>query len=474
LRLVRVSECLTTKVEFFGGWYLTEVLLLRCTLVRTHFATRRENEARMNRRGFLKGTVAAVGAGMIPGVAAAQFLNAPRHGLPGTLQQRYAKLDSILKQPVFRRELFADPVMIASVELLHYKNSWICRVRSQDGHEGISVSNAQQMEVLYPIFVKRIAPYFVGKDARDLEALVEGVTVYESNYKAQSLAIWVPIATVEFAILDMFGKMAKLPIGLLISNKIYNREINVYQANGERDNSAEEVIEHLQRDVAISHAKAIKFKLGGRMSHVEYPAGRSEKLIPMVRKVFGDQMVISADANGSYTVDQAIPIGKLMQEYKYAFFEEPVPFDWYEETKQVADALEIPIAGGEQEPSIHNFRWLVANGGLSITQQDMFYFGGMVRCVRVARMANAFGKQTIPHISSTGLGYLYMMHFVSAIPNSGPYHEFKEFNNTLPYTCATSTLRTDENGMVKVPSGPGLGIEIDPAYFAKHEVVKIL
>jgi L-alanine-DL-glutamate epimerase-like enolase superfamily enzyme len=194
-------------------------------------------------------------------------------------------------------------------------------------------------------------------------------------------------------------------------------------------------------------------------------------MISLVRKTFGDQMVISADANGSYTPAQAIPIGKLMQEYKYAFFEEPVPFDWYEENKIVADALEIPIAGGEQEPSTHNFRWLIANGGLSIVQQDMFYFGGMVRCMQIARMAHAFGKQCIPHISSTGLGYVYMMHFVSAIPNSGPYHEFKEFNNELPYHCETSTLRSDSNGVIQVPSGPGLGVEIDPDFLKKATVV---
>jgi L-alanine-DL-glutamate epimerase-like enolase superfamily enzyme len=425
-----------------------------------------------NRRNLLKSALTAGAASMLPGAAGAQFLNAPRHGLPGSLQDRYRKLDAVLQQPVFKREFFPDPVIIDTVELLHYRNSYLCRVRSKDGAEGISVSNSQQMAVLYPIFTRRIAPFFIGKDARDLEDLVTQVTVYESNYKATGLAIWVPLATLEFAILDLFGKMAKKPIGLLTSDKIYNRSISVYQANGERDNSAEEVIEHLKRDVALSHAKAIKFKLGGRMTHPEYPKGRSEKLIPLVRKTFGDDMVISADANGSYTVAEAIPIGKLMQEYKYAFYEEPVPFDWYEETKQVADALEIPIAGGEQEPATHNFRWLVANGGLSIVQPDMFYFGGMVRCMQVARMANAFGKQCIPHISSTGLGYVYMMHFVSAIPNSGPYHEFKEFNNTLPYHCETSTLVPDANGVVTVPTGPGLGITIDPAYIAKHEVVK--
>jgi len=424
----------------------------------------------ISRRNLIQASLLAAGAAALP--ASAQFLSAPRHGLPGTVQERYTQLDAILSQPVFRRELFSDPVIIQSVELLHYQNSWLARVRSKDGHEGIAVSNAQQMETFYPVFTQRFAPFFIGKDARDLEAVMLESTVHDSNYKAKGLAIWVPLATIEFAILDMFGRMSGKPLGLLISDKIYNRRISVYQANGERDNSAEDVIAHLKRDVTISKAKAIKFKLGGRMTHVEYPPHRSEKLIPMVRETFGDKMIIAADANGSYNVQQAIAIGKLMQEYKYAFFEEPVPFDWYEETKQVADALEIPIAGGEQEPSTHNFRWLIANGGLSITQQDMFYFGGMVRCVKVARMGAAFGKQCIPHISSTGLGYLYMMHFVSAIPNSGPYHEFKEFNNTLPYTCATSTLRSDDNGDVQIPSGPGLGIEIDPAYIAKHEVVK--
>ena len=425
-----------------------------------------------SRRNFFATAAASAAAAALSPSLSGQFLNAPRHGLPDTLDERYAKLDAILEQPIFKRELFPDPVIIESIELLHLQHQYLCRVRSKDGHDGISVSNAEQMAALYPLLVKRIAPFFIGKDARDLEHLIPAATVYDSNYKAQGLAIWVPIATIEFAILDMFGKMANRSIGLLISDKIYNPAISVYQANGERDNSAEEVIEHLKRDVDISHAKAIKFKLGGRMSHTEYPVGRSEKLIPMVRKTFGDNMIISADSNGSYTAAEAIPIGKLMQECKYAFYEEPVPFDWYEETKQVSDALEIPIAGGEQEPSTHNFRWLVANGGLSIVQPDMFYFGGMIRCVQIARMANAFGKQCIPHISSTGLGYVYMMHFVSSIPNSGPYHEFKEFNNELPYHCATSSLRSDSEGVIKVPSGPGFGVEIDPDFLKRCEVVK--
>src|SRR5690242_15318782 len=123
-----------------------------------------------DRRNLLKGALAAAGAAVLPGSTQGQFLNAPRHGLPGTLQDRYAKLDAILKQPVFRRELFKDPVIIKSVELLHYKRSWLCRIRSTDGHEGIAVTNAQQMQTFYPVFTQRFAPFFIGKDARNMEA----------------------------------------------------------------------------------------------------------------------------------------------------------------------------------------------------------------------------------------------------------------------------------------------------------------
>ena len=382
----------------------------------------------------------------------------------------YIKLDEAMNKPVLKRELFTSPVIIETLELLRYEKNFICRIRSKDGAEGIAVGNNNQLKSLYPIFVNRIQPFFIGKDARDIELLIEQVCVYESNYKMQSLALWVPLATVEFAILDMLGHIAGRSIGRLIG-EIHNPSISVYQANGERDITAEETIDHLHQQLEESNAKAIKFKLGGRMSHPEYPVGRSEKLIPLVRKTFGDKMIISADANGSYTAEEAIRIGKIMQDHHYAFFEEPVPFDWYEETKQVADALKIPIAGGEQEASLHNFRWLVGNSALSIVQQDMFYFGGMVRSMKVARMAEVMGKQCIPHISSTGLGFLYMMHFVSAIPNSGPHHEFKEFNHELPFTCKTSTLLS-KDGTIDVPTGPGLGIEIDPDYIKKHVVVK--
>jgi L-alanine-DL-glutamate epimerase-like enolase superfamily enzyme len=384
---------------------------------------------------------------------------------------QYQLVDQAASRSVVKSELFADPIIIESLELLRYKDNFLCIIKTKDGAEGISVSNNMQMISLYPIFTNRLQPFFIGKDARQLEKLLEEVYVYKSNYKLQNLSLWVPLATIEFAILDLLGKISNKSIGQLIG-KIYNPKVAVYRANNFRGRTAAESIDLIKKNVEETKAKALKFKVGGRMSKdADDPSGRSEKLIPLVRKAFGDEMVIYADSNGSYSVDEAIRIGRLMEEYQFDFYEEPVPFDWYEETRQVADELSVPIAGGEQEPSMRQFRWLIANDALEIVQPDMFYFGGMIRSMKVAQMANALGKQCVPHISGSGLGYLYMMHFVSAIPNAGPYHEFKGFNKNIPIDCPTSTLES-EDGVVTVPTGPGLGLTIDPDFIGKHEIVK--
>ncbi|GAB3004901.1 mandelate racemase/muconate lactonizing enzyme family protein [Cyclobacterium sediminis] len=373
--------------------------------------------------------------------------------------------------PVLNIFELKKPVWITSIELLRKEDNFICRVRSKDGAEGIAVSNNMQMIYLYPIFLHRIQPFFIGKDARNLETLLEEVYVYKSNYKLQSLALWVPLATLEFAILDMLGYLTDKSIGELIG-EIHNPKIAVYQANNYRGKSAEESIDLIEAQVQETGAKALKFKIGGRMSNDrDFPSGRSVKLIPLVRERFGANMTIYADSNGSYSVEEAVRIGKILQEYKLDFYEEPVPFDWYEETLEVNKALKIPIAGGEQEPSIHNFKWLIENDALDIVQPDIFYFGGMIRSMKVSRMAAITGKECTPHISGSGLGYLYMLHFVSAIPNAGPYHEFKGLNRDIPLDCPTSDL-SSVDGTVSVPTGAGLGVTLDPDFVKAHKIVK--
>jgi L-alanine-DL-glutamate epimerase-like enolase superfamily enzyme len=318
-------------------------------------------------------------------------------------------------------------------------------------------------------------PFFIHKDARDLELLLEKVYVYKLNFRLSGLVPDVPLATLELAILDMMGHIAGKSIGQLIGD-IHYPEVEVYQAAEYRHLPVEESMELIKRDVNEHHARAVKIKIGGLMFHtddinVAGPSGRTETIIPLVRETFGDDMVLYADANGYYSVEEAFRAGRLLEAYGYQFFEEPVLFYWYEETKQVADALSIPVAGGEKEFSLHGFRWLIANDGLQVVQPDVFYFGGMVRSMKVALMAEAFGIPCTPHMSGGDLGFLYMMHFVSALANAIPHHEFKGFRTNIDFACKPLALKS-VNGIIKVPTGPGSGVDINPDFIEKFQVVR--
>ncbi len=426
-----------------------------------------ERAMKESRRNFVrKGAVAGLGSAML---ASSGFT--PAHPAESRFRDTdYSDLDEALSRPVLKKEWFPDPVIIESCELLEYQGNYMIRVRSKDGAEGLCVGHNIRMPHLYPIQLQLVNPYFIGKDARDLDQLLHGITMYRNNYKYQGYTLWIPVATVEMAILDMLGRMAQKSMGELIGD-LHHTEIAIYQANNNRGKSAEESIESIKALQAKTGAGAVKFKIGGRRTHPEKPPGRTEALIPLMRKAFGEDTAIYADCNGSYDAREAIRIGKMLEEHRIDLFEQPVPTDWYEDWKKTADALTIPIASGGGEVSLRNFRWLIGNDAVQMVQQDLFYFGGMIRCMKVARMAEARGYPCTPHISGTGLGYIYMMHFVSAVPNAGPFHEFKGVSDEVPFECETSTL-IPENGILHLPRGTGSGVEIDPDFIAKHRILE--
>lgn len=408
---------------------------------------------RTNRREFMQlGTLAA---GLAVTASHAHGAGQPDAALR-------ARIDKTLALPVLRRDLWPGPVLIASVDVLKSGDQFLVRVRSSDGATGLAVGHPDVLETAWPILTRRVAPFFAGKDARDLESLLEGVYLTDSNYKWQGLPFWVSVASVEFAILDLLGQVAGKPLGELLGG-VVRRDVAVYRASGNRGNSPEEEIAYLERLVGETGAKAIKFRLGARMRYDDASTRRDLRMIPLTRQTFGDGMTIYADANGSYNVAMALKIGRLMEEYGLAFMEEPVPFDYYDETKQIADELPLPVAGGEQESSLRRFRWMIEHKGVDVVQPDLFYFGGFVRSIRVARMAAAAGMPCTPHMSGGGLGYLYVAHFASCVPNAGPFQEYKGRENSPPVSSATSSLLSVK-GVLTVPTGPGLGVTVEPSF----------
>ena len=125
---------------------------------------------------------------------------------------------------------------------------------------------------------------------------------------------------------------------------------------------------------------------------------------------------------------------------------------------------------------VHAFRYLIGNEVFQIVQPDLFYYGGMVRTMQVARMAEAAGLQITPHISGGGLGFVYMLQMVSVCPAAAKYHEFKMFetrdaNGTIFQIESKAEPFESIDGVIKVPMGPGLGLTIDPDYIKTHSVV---
>ncbi len=360
------------------------------------------------------------------------------------------------------------PLKIASIELFKKGPDHFILTRSADGATGISVTNTRA-SYLYPILERLVIPCFVGRDARDLERIIDDVYLYQSNYKIANLALWCPVAWVEFSILDMLGKTAGRPLADLFGGRLRS-QVAIYAASGNRHTTPTEEIEVLKKQMAETGSRAVKFKVGGRMSNnADSMPGRSEALVRLARKELGDYVAIYADANGSYDAAHAIELGKLMEDHGIDMFEEPCPFDWLEETRDVAEALSIPVAGGEQEPSLRRFRWMVENRAVDIVQPDLHYNGGFIRAARVARMASAAGLTVVPHMSGGGTGYVEVIHFASFTPNAGPFHEYKGSVEKSDQWYDPPLRLSD--GKINVPDGPGLGMTIDTDYLRNAQKV---
>lgn len=376
-------------------------------------------------------------------------------------------LERAAAEPVLKRELFSTPVMIESMKLLRKGNNYLLSVRSRDGVEGISFDNGRA-SVLHPIINKLIIPYFIGKDARDLEDHLFGVYRHGSNYKYQGLALWAPVALVEFAVLDLLGKMAKKRIGELLGSIVRER-VGFYIASGRRDSTPQEEVDYLKKLVEETGAHAVKYRVGGRMNrNVDALPGRTETLIPLSRNALGDKIAIHADSNSSYDPPQAIKVGRMLEDINAVFYEEPCPFDDFDATRRVTEALTIPVALGEQEFSEARFRYTVQHRVADIMQPDLFYYGGLIRSIRVARMAELRKMSTTCHISG-GFGFVYMLHFCSCVERIGPWQEYKEGVKT--YGKLFDPELKIINGELTVPTAPGVGLADSKEILKGAEVV---
>jgi L-alanine-DL-glutamate epimerase-like enolase superfamily enzyme len=177
---------------------------------------------RVDRRQLLTGAVAA---------GAAAFARAEPPGEPP--RPTGEELDRAAARPVLKTDAFKSPLVIDSIRLLKKDGDHFVHVRSKDGAEGLSLTNPPRELYLDKILKQLVIPFFIGKDARELEPLLWDLYRYKDNYKLQGLALWSPQAWVELAILDMLGRVAGRPMGALLGD-IVRKDVSVYAASGKR------------------------------------------------------------------------------------------------------------------------------------------------------------------------------------------------------------------------------------------------
>jgi L-alanine-DL-glutamate epimerase-like enolase superfamily enzyme len=410
----------------------------------------------MNRRHFL---TASAGAALLADPVARAWAAADTD----SLGPEYLK-------PVFDlHKTVTAPVKIASIELLQSGPRYFLRARSTDGVEGVIAT--KDIADYIPILLRRVIPRFIGKDARDLEKLVDDV--YVANYKISGQAFWCPVAYVDQSLLDLMGKTVRKPVGELMGG-VLRKEVPVYLSGSGRNTTAEEEVDVYVRGVELTGAKAVKFKIGGRMSdNRDASPGRTDKLLELAQKKLGGKVALMADANGSYDAANAIAIGKRLQEMKYLWFEEPCPWEDKNETKAVADALEMKVAFGEQDSSPWLFQWMIDNKVMDIVQPDLSYNGGFVRTARVARMARKANNMWVcPHNTQTSAASVNILQFAATTPNIGPYMEYVWRAPARKESWFSPNFEI-KNGVIPVPTGPGMGLEFDPDFLKKCTVVKL-
>jgi len=312
---------------------------------------------------------------------------------------------------------------------------------------------------------RQIAPYALGQDPLDIDGLVD--RIIEAEFKFPGSYVRRALAGLDTALWDLRGKLEGKSVCELLGGK--PRPFPVYGASMRRDIMPEDEAERLVRLKETHGYSAFKFRIGKECGHDEdeWP-GRTEAIVPKIRRAVGDDVALLVDANCCYTPKRAIEVGRMLAEYGICHFEEPCPYWEFEWTAEVTQALDTPVAGGEQDCSLSQWRRIINIHAFDIVQPDICYVGGLTRALRVAAMAKKAGLACVPHSANLSLVTVFSLHMMGAIENAGTYVEFSiEPTAYYPWQVGIYSPALEvRDGMVAIPDGPGWGVEINASWLA--------
>ncbi|MFN4145427.1 MAG: mandelate racemase/muconate lactonizing enzyme family protein [Runella sp.] len=365
-------------------------------------------------------------------------------------------------------KIFADAVKIEAVELLKTQGELMLVVRA-NGQMGITQCN-DRMQHLVSLLRGLVLPHFVDKDARELPQLVDNAYRLNSNYKYAGMPLWNCIGSVEIATWDLLGRLAQQPVYQLIGQPVRS-EYGVYISDWNREGDPIKIANQLLEKLQATGAKGVKIKIGGRMVNTPENAAQTRRYVPTLRKILSDDITIYADANGSYTPQEGIEAGKLLEDNGVAIFEEPCNFEDEDGMRQVTATLQkIVLAGGEQDSSIFRFERLAKTKVYDLLQPDLYYNGGILRALQVAEIAQKHGAVGVaPHSPKADPLIAPFWQVAALAPNLYGLQEFVYNLGQKPASWHTKIKA--EGGKVQIPNRPGLGIEYDSSIWKSAEKV---
>ncbi|WP_374311517.1 mandelate racemase/muconate lactonizing enzyme family protein [Dongia sp.] len=364
---------------------------------------------------------------------------------------------------------------IKSLETFCNQAVGFVRVTTDDGRQGWGQVSTYNADITCQIFHRQVARYALGADALDIETLV--TTIPEREHKFPGSYLMRALTGLDTALWDLRGRIEGKSVCELLGGK--PRPFPVYASSMKRG-------EITPKDEAARFIKlrdkhgydAFKFRVGKECGHDqdEWP-GRTDEIVPLIRKTLGDDVRLLVDGNSGYSPKKAIEIGRMLEQHGIIHFEEPCPYWEYHWTKEVKEALNLDVTGGEQDCDLALWRFAIDMRAVDVAQPDVCYLGGINRTMKVVNMAKAAGLPVTPHSANQSLVTVFTLHLMGAIENAGPYVEYSiEGLDYYPWeTGLFDPVLVAKDGKVQIPEGPGWGVEIrkdwlDKAQYQKSEL----
>jgi L-alanine-DL-glutamate epimerase-like enolase superfamily enzyme len=343
------------------------------------------------------------------------------------------------------------------------------RVTTDDGAEGWGQVSTYHADLSATILHRQVAPWVLGQPLRshaDIDALTDRVC--EREHKFPGSHLYRAIGGIDTALWDLFGRLERRPVCALLGGM--PGTLRCYASSMRRDITPAAEAERFVRLGERHGFDAFKFRVGAEYGHdVDEWPGRTEAIVPAIRAALGPDAALLVDANSGFGVARAIEVGRLLQAHGVVHYEEPCLYWEMDQTRQVREALELDVTGGEQDNYLPAWEHMVAIGAVDVLQPDVCYMGGIARTLRVVRLAQRAGLPVTPHSANLSLVTLFTMHLLRAIPNAGPYLELSiEGADYYPWQegLFVETPYEVKDGRVTVSDAPGWGVEISPAWLA--------